>query len=86
MTTTFKIPTIDYPYLAVYNFGESLTETRLKNLDMKDVVLISLIQDKKGEDLKPYVQYILGGSKGFFTKEENAYVKLPAGFQVTITQ
>jgi hypothetical protein len=86
MKTTIQYPVTEYPYLAVFTSGESLSKEDLFNIKREDIVLISIVYSDKTSDGKPYVQYLLGGKPSYFTEEENAYTPLPKGTEINIIQ
>ncbi len=90
MKITVKIPTKEYPYLAVWaDKGEHLTMQQVSRIEQKDIVLISMIEvNKSGEscDKQPYVQYLLGGKEGYITKHEDEYFPLPTGYSLELCQ
>lgn len=73
-------PELTYPYLAVWTGRDNHIEVDLDNIKTDELLLVS----KVGQQI--YVQRLLGGHDGFYTKNEFEYTPLPAGFEVTITQ
>lgn len=89
MKTTTYYPEKDYPYLAVWvGKDESLTDERIHNIQIKDIVIISMVDPDSDDsiDKVPYVQYLIGGKQGYITKHENEYHPLPKGYTITLTQ
>jgi hypothetical protein len=84
MKATQKYPRISYPYLAVWTGPDTPLEQ--KNYPLEDIVVVSMIQENQDEDLKPFVQPLIGGKKGYFTKNEEEYSALPQGYEITLTQ
>ena len=73
----------EYPYLAVMTLGDPIKQHI--NYPIEEIVLISLVP-KEGENSKPYVQYITGGTQGWFTEKEKNFVALPKGYEITMKQ
>lgn len=84
MKTIQKYPSLSYPYLAVWTGGSS--ELEKSKYEVKEIFLISILQENQGEDLKPYVQSVTGGKIGYFTKNEDEYTPLPNGYEITLVQ
>jgi hypothetical protein len=86
MNVTTYYPEKEYPYLAIWvGKNETLDLNSIKNIKKEDIVLISMARDDEGNE-QPYVQNLLGGGKGYFTKSEDEYCPLPKGYSVTICQ
>jgi len=83
METKIKYPEKEYPYLAVYN---SIPEDPgvIVLTPVAEIVLISLCSPTPDSDKMPYVQHLIGGKEGYFTKNEHEYLKLPSRTEVTI--
>jgi len=82
-----------YPYLCTLTFGDNLNDHQIKNIENKDILVMSLVtvseddrENPADESPKPYVSYLTGGKVGYFTKKESDYFRLPTGFEVKITQ
>ena len=90
MIKSIFYPRRTYPYLAVWvGKGGTLDEKQIANIDMNEIVLISMVTVKENEeqaDKQPYVQYLFGGKEGYVTKYEDEYYPLPNGFVVEIRQ
>ena len=86
MKSTIKLPTREYPYLAVFTSGELMSEEDFKSIKREQIVLISIAYKDSESDGQPYVQYLLGEKVGYFTEEENAYTQLPKGTEITFIQ
>lgn len=68
MKVLTKIPSKEYPYLAVWaGQDQSLDPKLLHNIKPKDIVLISMVE-VENSDKQPYVQYVLGCKEGYITK------------------
>ncbi len=86
MNVTTYYPEKEYPYLAIWvGKNETLDLNSIKNIKKEDIVLISIARDDEG-NIQPYVQCLLGGEIGNFTKCEDEYCPLPKGYSVTICQ
>ena len=77
MKSTIKHPEKQYPYLAVWTMGDPIKHPVI----MGDIVVVSIVEIK---DQQPYIQPLLGGKEGFFTKKEHEYTALPKGTIVTL--
>lgn len=90
MKVLTKIPTTEYPYLAVWvGKDQSLDPKLLHNIKLEDIVLISMVTVKENDEQcnkQPYVQYILGGKEAYTTKHEDEYCPLPAGYSLELCQ
>ena len=87
MKVTTKIPTTEYPYLAVWvGKDQSLDIKLLHNIKLEDIVLISMISPTTDSDKLPYVNYVLGSREGYFTKSEDEYCALPKGYSLEFCQ
>jgi hypothetical protein len=84
MKITQKYPRQSYPYLAVWTGVDNYLEKSEYN--PSEVVMISMLQENQGEDLKPFVQYLDGSKEGYFTKSEKDFTPLPNGYEITLTQ
>lgn len=86
MKTTFKYPEKTYPYLALWaGEGQYLSEWDINKASQSDIVLISLVE-KKDEDSKVYVSFVIGGKEGYFTQNEKEYFPLPKGYEINLIQ
>ena len=90
MKVTVQIPIKDYPYLAVWVGQDQFLDPKLTgNIKPEDIVLISLIsinENGKQCDKRPYVQYVLGGKEAYITKNEQDYCPLPNGYVLELCQ
>lgn len=86
MKVTKQFPEKEYPYLATWaNGNKYLSDRLISSLEVKDIVLISMVE-VEDKDNQVYVQQILGGKQAYITKNEDEYCPLPKGYRLILEQ
>jgi hypothetical protein len=75
-----KQPKLDFPYLATWYGNFENDNFDFNKIDIKDIVLISLIENK------PYISFVNGNKIGYFTEKLEEYKPFPIGFELKIIQ